>query len=96
MQEFSNKARLQEMEGPRRETPSVTRTIEAVMTIVRQSREGDGATPASLSAEGAQMADLFGDGEARETAGQSSHAGHAAETQEAEDLARIRRALYSV
>ena len=90
---------VEEMEGTPRPTPGLMKTIESVISIVRQSRETGAAGPGSATKgpDAADLMRLFKDDLATEVAAPRrgpTRVGMSLEAQEAEDLARIRRALY--
>ncbi|KAA9009783.1 hypothetical protein [Histidinibacterium aquaticum] len=89
-----------EMESKPRPTPGLVKTLESVMNIVRQSR-GEPPAPASRSAQRRavdekEIKDLFSAD--LSTSGRDEPLppkSLTAEQQDAEDLARVRAALYS-
>jgi len=91
---------VEEMQGKPRPTPGILKTIESVMSIVRQSREDIGL-PVQRGGERVGQSELRSLFESDLSA--PGPRGPRVETrklsmeeQEAEDLARIRAALYSV
>ncbi|SLN71732.1 hypothetical protein [Roseisalinus antarcticus] len=90
---------LEEMEGKPRPTPGLLKTIESVMSIVRESREGASgkARNAEPSMDAEDLAALFRQENAQVSVQTPARPGNLSpEEQEARDLATIRKALYSV
>ena len=87
-------ALVEEMQSPSRPTPGILKTIEAVMSVVRQSRE---ETPvvaaAAMPVQASEIRDLFKSD--LTTAGPQCQKAMTHEEKEAADLARIRAALYA-
>ncbi|EAR50644.1 hypothetical protein OG2516_06092 [Oceanicola granulosus HTCC2516] len=89
------------MEGKPRPTPGLLKTLETIMTVVRQSRESE-TSPPQEKVEVNELLDLFKSDLSRDPS-QVRRAEPTpvravrvqTEEQEAEALARIRAALYS-
>lgn len=85
-------ALAEEMESAPRQSPGLLKTLESVISIVRQSREAEGEPAAQDPVDREELLSLFKTDLADRTPAPRNLS---SEQQEAEDLARIRAALYS-
>lgn len=85
---------VEEMQGQARPTPGILKTIEAVMSVVRQSREEvPSASRAATPVRASEIKDLFKSD--LTAAGPQAPKAMSHEEKESADLARIRAALYA-
>ncbi|QQA41341.1 hypothetical protein [Pelagovum pacificum] len=81
------------MQGTPRPTPGLLKTLETIISVVRQSHEANGEDAPKQKVEVRELLDLFkGDLGGQRTTKRSTLS---VEQQEADDLTRIRAALYS-